>query len=201
MVNRSAFTMIELIFAIVIISISVLSLPMMNQVIAKNTEGSIVQEAIFAASAELNQVLSNTWDEESIEGNAYLARVVRTNPDLCDNNTKLRPGHINQPYHRRCTDTNLVPILNLTATPIDSLNDDAHINANILVGGTSASGYKDNYTSIIEVTSPSTINSNEPDTNNTKRIRVRVSNANGVIVQLDTFSANIGEVDYYKRSY
>ena len=84
MVNRSAFTMIELIFAIVIIAISVLSLPMMNQVISKNIEGSIVQEAIFAASAELNQVVSYYWDENSMEGTATLSRVVHVVSSICN---------------------------------------------------------------------------------------------------------------------
>ncbi len=47
---RRAFTLIELIFAIVIIAISVISLPMMTQVTSSGVAGNLeTQEAIFKA--------------------------------------------------------------------------------------------------------------------------------------------------------
>lgn len=65
MVRRSAFTLIELIFAIVIIAITVLSVPMMLQINSRGVQAGIDQEAVFAASAKLMQTLAYPWDEYS----------------------------------------------------------------------------------------------------------------------------------------
>jgi len=75
--KRFAFTMIELIFAIVIIAISVMSLPMMAVVTQRGMENNIVQEAIFAASAELMGATSGYWDENSMQdiNVSHLSRV------------------------------------------------------------------------------------------------------------------------------
>jgi len=204
-VTRYAFTMIELIFAIVIIGISVLSLPMMSQVTSKSIEGNLVQEAIFAASTELNQVTSYYWDENSIEGNNLLTRVVWTANNDCDTNTKLRTGHINQPYHRRCRDDDTArPTLQANFGPeagdLDDLDDLQHGASTIYIGdATTNKGYKENYNSSIIVTSPADLNGTlDVDI---KRIRIIISNAGENVVQLDTFSCNIGEIDYYKRTY
>jgi len=66
-VVKRAFTLIELIFAIVIIAITVVSLPMMTQVISKGIEKNLLQEAIFAGAAVLNESVSAKWDENSVE--------------------------------------------------------------------------------------------------------------------------------------
>ena len=210
MVRRSAFTMIELIFAIVIIAISVLSLPMINQVVSKNIEGSIVQEAIFAASAELNQVVSYYWDENSMEGTATLSRVVWSTANDCNNSTKLRPGHIAQPKHRRCTGSNaLNPTLEASFGPegdlddLDDIDQAPHVifvNPGGTVEGTN-SGYKKIYNSELDVSFAKFDPDYDPHNNNIKKITVTISEGTNPITQLTTFSSNIGEIDYYKRSY
>lgn len=197
MVNRLAFTLIELIFAIVIIGISVISLPMMSQVIAKNTKGSMVQEAIYAASAELNQVVSYNWDENSIEDNASISRVVWASSNECNNNTKRRVGHINQPYHRRCTDDNTSGVTSVKDN-LDDLDDAAHGSAEIFDGDISRSGYKTDYYSSVSVSSSSF---GGASASNIKKVTINIFDEDEKIVQLSTFSANIGEVDYYKRTY
>ena len=101
---KYAFSMIELIFAIVVIGITVLNLPMITQVTSKGIENNLVQEAIFAASTELNQIVTYYWDENSLPTNNLLSQVVWTSSTDCNETTKLRPGHIDQPYHRRCID-------------------------------------------------------------------------------------------------
>ena len=63
---RLAFSMIELIFAIVIIGISVLTIPTMTQVSASSQESSIAQEAVFAGSAKLVQILTYPWSDNSM---------------------------------------------------------------------------------------------------------------------------------------
>ena len=198
MVKRYAFTMIELIFAIVIIGISVLSLPMMTQITSKGIESNIVQEAIFAASTELNQAVSYYWDENSIQTGHSLARVI----DLgdCDNTSRLRLGHIVQPYHRKCLDSNTTTPTNLLDAGNPDLNDAAHGAQSIFLGdSTSSEGYKNDYDSSIIVTKDADFNGTKT---NMKQISVIITNKDGdIITSLRTYSANIGEIDYFKMRY
>ncbi len=207
MVKHLAFTMIELIFAIVIIAFAVLSLPIINNVLSKNIEGSMTQEAIFAASAELNQVLTLYWDSNSMEDNATLSRVVWENNADCSTTTQRRPGHIDQPLHRRCRDNNVsrpsIPleasIGNVNPRNLNDVNLTAH---NIFIDTSkSASGYKKIYNSDIDIIFAS-IDKDYTTGNNMKKITVTITDENGdVVTLLRTFSANIGEIDYHKRSY
>ena len=202
---RSAFTLIELIFAIVIIAITVISLPMMSQVTAKGIDESIVQEAIFAAATELNEATTHHWDENSFDINAQdiYSRVVTTAVGTatgCDNITRLRPGHINQKLHRRCTDINST-VSNASANvAISSLNDAVHgaesiFNEDIV----QAAGYKKIYTSILSITNPASFGA--LNSNDIKKIEVTVSDTDGTLTKLTTYSFNIGEIDYYERSF
>lgn len=214
MVARLAFTLIELIFAIVIIAISVLSLPMVTQIIGTNIERSIVQEAILAASSELNQVVSYRWDENSLDSNtSFLSRVVWISDADCNTTTFRRPGHINQPNHRRCsdnttarpTDTFGLELGEVIADDLDDINTTVH-DIFIVSGGATANasqtGYKKTYSSTFDISYKTIDPTNYAvHNNNIKRIRVTLSNADGNVTQLTTFSSNIGEIDYYKRSY
>ena len=195
--KRYAFTMIELIFAIVIIAIAVLSLPIMSGVNQKAIEDSIVQEAIFAASAELMDASAGYWDERSMEdiGVSQFSRVIDIGGD-CSATTKLRPGHIAQSLHRRCLESSLTNNLDLDDnSTIYSLND-TPANSNLFdfttsSDTTSASGYKNTYTSNMVVTRNGEV----------KTIVATISDTDGVVVKLEMQSANIGEVDYYKRTF
>jgi prepilin-type N-terminal cleavage/methylation domain-containing protein len=197
--NRLAFTMIELIFAIVIIAIAVMSLPMMTQVTSKGIESNIVQEAIFAASAELMGASSGYWDLNSMQDNnvSHLSRVIDVDGD-CDNNAsnsrfRLRPGHIEQPLHRRCVFSVSGDVNNTSSNLFPNLNNAVHGSQDIFIDTTTdPSGYKETYKSIVSV-----------DTNNSiKTITVSVTHANGdPITTLRMQSANVGEIDYFKRMF
>jgi len=204
-VVKPAFTLIELIFAIVLIAISVLSLPMLNQVIAKNNDHGILQEAIFAAATELNEATTAFWDENSLDNSTSYARVIDTGS--CDNNTsssrfRLMPGHITQPLHRRCVDDNTTTISNAsTNAAVDALDDKEHAERDIFINASvSAQGYKDTYKSILSVTPNA--NFGGANNQNIKKIEVTIKKNDGTIIsKLITYSANIGEVDYYKKAY
>lgn len=202
---RTAFTLIELIFAIVIIAISVVSLPMMSQVVSKGVDTSLVQEAIFAAATELNEAVTAHWDQNSLEPTMLdsFARVIETGDcinDVNSSNYRLRPGHISQPLHRRCLDSNATTPSDANgALDVFDLNNMAHGTEPILTGGGGQAGYKETYTSVINV-SRSAVFAGAAN-NNIKVITSSVSDADGTIALLRTYSANIGEVDYYKRSY
>jgi len=197
--KRFAFTMIELIFAIVIIAIAVLSLPIMSGVNQKAIEDSIVQEAIFAASAELMDASAGYWDEYSMQDAniSKFSRVINisaTSP--CNATTKLRSGHIAQPYHRRCLDdTTIVNAYTGGTGSIPDLSDLAHANQQIFIGGSSdASGYKQMYKSDLNISLA---------VNEVKTLTSTIKDESGtnILVKLKLQSANIGEVDYYKRTF
>ena len=213
MVRRAAFTLIELIFAIVIIAISVISLPMMSQTVAKGIDANIVQEAIFAAATELNEAVTAHWDENSIEESMSdsSARVIETVINMCENDANLSTfrqmsGHINQPLHRRCLDANTTVTTpsNARVTAVVSLDDMEHGDRNITIGTPGSEGYKETYQSNVDVTNTNVIfGTDQINPNpNIKRILSTVKNKDGTtIAVLRTYSANIGEVDYYKRNY
>jgi len=200
--KRSAFTLIEVIFAIVIIAIAVLSLPMMGRATQKGIESSIAQEAIFAASAELMGATSGYWDEISmLDVNvSHLSRVININDVAeCNTTTKLRPGHINQIYHRRCIDDTTINAPHDSNTSylgadVFDLNDAVHGVQDIFIDATTnATGYKETYKSTLTVAT----------NNNIKVITATVYKDDGttVITSLKMQSANVGEIDYYKRMF
>ena len=208
--SRYAFTLIELIFAIVIISIAVMSLPVMARITSKGIESNILQEAIFAGSAELMGASAGYWDTNSMQDNnvSHMSRVIDINPGAatsCLNNTasdrhRLRPGHVAQPLHRRCVDSTAGTLAGASDAVYPDLNDAAHGIQDIFlnpdtagVGVADRTGYKDIYKSSLTVTY----------TNNIKFLTVTVTKPDGVtpITILRMQSANIGEIDYYKRRF
>lgn len=227
MVGKNGFTLIELIFAIVVIAISVVSLPTMNDATSKAQEANLVQEAIFSASAELNQVVTYRWDENSTENNLSSSKVIWTSATDCNDTTKLRPGHIFQPYHRRCLNnkdirpTDEVDFANNldneddenSSNPDDDDDlDDIIKSASTIYDGdpATATGYKLDYNSELNVTyagftgevSDDATKEEDSSTKNIKKIVIRISNKDGnLITTLSTYSANIGEVDYVKREF
>ena len=198
--GRFAFTMIELIFAIVIISIAVVSLPMMIQITSRGIESSLVQEAIFAASAELTGATSYYWDKNSMYDSnlSKYSRVIDINDD-CDSNAsnqryRLRVGHIAQPYHRRCLEDSAIDPADTSDAIFPNLNNAVTTGYLDIFDNTNpeAAGYKNTYTRNVDVVR----------TGYTKKITVTVKNSSGnIITSLNTYSANIGEVDYYKRRF
>lgn len=205
--SRHAFTFIELIFAIVVIAIAVVSLPAINTVISKGVENNLVQEAIFAAATKLNEAVTAYWDENSFEAGTSdsLSRVIDTGD--CENNASLsnfrqRPGHIDQVYHRRCLESSATLIAHsATNANILALNDmqgAASIFINMPTGDLQA-GYKKNYTATVAVDANATFNG--AANINMKRISVTITDGANIITSLATYSANIGEIDYYKRNY
>ncbi len=217
MVRRYAFTMIELIFAIVVISIAVISLPMMIQTSTKGIENNLVQEAIFASSAKLNEIISYPWDENSIPNGSTFSEVIWTNANDCNSSTKLRPGHIMEQQHRRCLDSNFSVIQPTAAAALgmeandnnvyDDIDDFNGVSTAMFIDNsgagviTSAQGYKNNYTMDVNV-SYAAFGTITAANKNMKKIIITIKNSdNNVTTKLTTYSANIGEADYLKRSF
>ncbi len=207
MVKRAGFTLIELIFAIVIISVVVMSLPKMSQLLTKNMDTNLVQEAVFAAATEIQEATTYHWDDNSLnDENASRAGVINLD-NTCEDNTsstryRLRPGHILQPYHRVCIEDLTKGATNTNSnTHIFSVSDINQSSHQIFTDNiTSQEGYKYTYTSQIDIdNSPSFANTTHQ---NLKKITVTIKDSEGnILTSLSSYVANIGEVDYYKRSY
>lgn len=200
--TRAAFTMIELIFAIIIISMSVITLPQIIQITSKTVEGNIVQEAIFAASAELMGATSYYWDLSSMQDYnlSHLSRVVDIEA-TCESNSsssryRLRLGHVEGLYHRRCLESSSDIVSNIADANFLNLNNTVHGNQLIFTNETKdAKGYKDSYYSTLSATQGL-------GDANIKELTLSVTKSDGTpITTLKSYCANIGEVDYYKRRF
>ena len=226
--RRNAFTMIELIFAIIVISIVVISMPMMMKTNEDAVESNLVQEALFASSAKMMQLLSYPWDENSSDNTNAYGKVVDIPNDIVDYNrsdangtldinSSYRVGHILQDNHRRFHDY-MSPYANTIGTLAmngnSALNNISAINIPFENAATSATGYKNNYTMDVNVSyipdgNPSTfifynLNTNPYSTTptNMKLITVNIKDSKGnLLTSLSSYSANIGEFDFAKRRF
>ncbi len=63
---KKAIALIELIFAIVVIGITLISVPNLIATTTKGTKNAITQEAISNGVSFMNMILSSFWDENSI---------------------------------------------------------------------------------------------------------------------------------------
>lgn len=207
MVKRAAFTFLELIFAIVIIGISVVSLPTMIATTSEGIKSNLVQEAIFAASAQLNQAIAANWDANSLVdgengGINSLARVIDDGTCISDSSSiqdRRKPGHIS----RRCLEDNTIGISGLTTTDKYALEDYAGTKR-LANEDTSQSGYKYIYST--EITVSQNANFNGTNNANIKMIQAAIYDVSDattpiLLTRLRAYSANIGEPDYYKRTY
>jgi prepilin-type N-terminal cleavage/methylation domain-containing protein len=228
-VRRAAFTLIELIFAIVIISIVFLSLPSMTQATQASSEGSLAQEGIFISSAKIAQILTYHWDENSVDNSIPLstAKIVEVTGNSAYNRvptTTRRVGSIAQSKHRKFHDSNLT-IKTMKGISVDNaanntLDIDDTIDTDLPLenAGISSLGYKQDYKMDIAVgyisdagTPADAMTFNLSDTVGTTPSNIKIAevsikrqlsdNSWELLTRLRAYSANIGEIDYYSRVY
>lgn len=152
---RSGFSLIELVLAIVIISISVMTIPLMLSQSSNNDSFSIMQESILAARTKMGNILSYEWDRNSVDTNSSITYIrvldVNNGDDELDRNmTTLdenrRIGHVAQDIRRRMhegNDTNRTfPTEDSLDVNISALNHfDGQILGNSLDGNASTFDY------------------------------------------------------------
>jgi len=105
-VKRPAIAMIELIFAIVIIGIVLMSAPMLISTAAKSGYVAIQQEAINEAASRVNMIMGYHWDENSADETVLdpILRTASTVADLAEatyidgNGTGIRIGTPRESY-------------------------------------------------------------------------------------------------------
>lgn len=226
MVKRSAFTLIELIFAIVIIGLVVVAVPRMLETNAVAMERSLMKEAVFLASVEANRLLAFQWDLNSIDTATELsyAKIVDTNFSTASTRVCFNPQTlvINDTMAAPC-----IPPFLLAVFPVGGISQDNHHRFHTastladsgLIGGqanavtnlplTSKDGYKRDYNISVAsgfVSRPFGTEYNLTGSTDIKMIEISVSdNTAGSLNQGDTallraYAYNIGEIAYAKRT-
>ena len=155
--------MIELIFALVIMGVVFITLPIILLNNARSLEDNLIQESIFLTTSKINQVLTFQWDESSsaagmsvvstsdvvnvTSGTAGLGRV---------GTSDFRVGHFRESNRRRMSPNTAQR--NATAVGqegllIDDVDDfDGLVNQVLITGTTSsATGYKKTYRADVNV--------------------------------------------------
>jgi Tfp pilus assembly protein PilV len=212
---RSAMSLIELVFTIVIMGIAVMSLPLILTQVQRNDAFAMQQEAILAAKAKIGNILTYEWDHNSYDSTASRSFVLTTvSPDTeldCNGTTFRRLGHVNADSRRKCSATGAsASAIGADAgdggnfTDIDDFDADAiNISASAEGAGTLDYIFDLNLsTSITYAADSATYNVSpvvftlNPDNNvtvtNIKTISVTVSGGDQNIT-LRAFTCNIGE--------
>lgn len=120
---RKATSMIELVFAIVIMGIAVMSLPLVLTQVQNNNSFALRQEVILSIKTKLSYILAYQWDQNSYDALADIERVL-TIPSSSDTDvdfntsTIRRKGHIIADGRRRLFDD-----LNASTTKANFKND------------------------------------------------------------------------------
>lgn len=207
---RKAFTMIELIFAIVVLAVVMLTIPMMIQVNNKALEGNVAQEAIFLVSAVLSGTTTLLWDEASIEGSVTglsLSKILDTGGDAVYNrvdvNTTLRSGGLDEDLHRNFFSDIITPNQTQTITLTDVLNTtdtSGTVGYKIIYSVDAKRGYIDDSPGTF-VFSDTTLAAGT--TSNVKMTQVEINatidGTPRTISRLRAYTCNIGEIDFAKR--
>ena len=228
--SNSAFTMIELIFAIVVIGITMLTIPLIMVQDARHQEDSLMQEGIMLSTTRIAQALTFKWGRNSFPNGTLISKskvlntagdgelsVMRAAPD-----TDFRIGHFPETLRRRMTSPLLSAVqIGATVAPPRSIND-FNGSTETLAPGIAAFSYKKQWTVTTTVSYVSdatnyaaspTVNYNFPiiaqtDTSNIKMVTVTATDnspaslsTSGKQVVLRSYSSNIGEAEFYKRRY
>lgn len=213
-------SMLELVIAIVVMGIVVMSLPLILTQVQNNNAFAMQQEAILAAKAKIGDVLTYEWDENSYDVTAQRSFVLDTTNGDSElgrvGTTNRRIGHINANNRRKLYDST-VALNNRSASAIGAdggdLDDIDDFNGLPAVALTAIAGeeaqnldyiFDLNLTTTVAYAADaanytsSTIGTFvfNPDNNatvtNIKTVSVQVSGAQNTIT-LRAFSCNIGE--------
>jgi len=216
---RKASSMIELVIAIVIMGIAMMTLPMMLTRVQNNNEFAMQQEAILIARTQLGDILTYPWDEYS-EDASYNVGILDTNGSTDYNRTnRIGLVHANKRRKFFSNETNASSSLGqdsgdyddiddfITATVKNSVNDESG-DANATLGYklskesniTISAKYIDdsNTTAVFDFNASST----PASTTNIKMITVSIKNTqiDGNIT-LRAFSSNIGANQLLRRTW
>jgi Tfp pilus assembly protein PilV len=69
--NKSSFTLIELVIAIIVVGITVTSIPMLLSTVSNNMSTNLKSNSFFNAYSTLSLIESMDWDENNTKGDNY----------------------------------------------------------------------------------------------------------------------------------
>lgn len=205
--QRKAIAMIELIFAIVVIGITLLSVPLMVNQASESTYTTLQQEAIAAAASDMSLILSREWDE--VNTNDLIDSTIVTTAS--GNYDQAARTNLRSRTYTSSLGTTLAASTTLSADSGDSDDiDDVNgvttalttLGTSDLVDTTMTIGTTVSYLSD-GTTSP--IGTTDTGTSNIKGITITLTSG-GVAelqktVKLNAFSANIGSYDLARKVF
>ncbi len=214
MVMKKAASLIELVIAIVIMGIAVMTLPMMLAQTQKNNEFTLQQEVLLAARTKIGDILTYRWDKNSlVDDRIVVLQVTNGDTELDPNNNNRRVGHIFGNKRRKFSFENNASTVfgDANITDIDDFNGVSSgltlVKANLDYRFTDI-----NMTTTVQYVSDNTNYSDQnisytfPTTpigagsTNIKMITLETV-ASGVTFTLRAYSANIGESEFLRRDY
>jgi prepilin-type N-terminal cleavage/methylation domain-containing protein len=89
---KSGFSLIELIFAIVVMAIAISTLPSITNRVYESTSFSINQEVIWMASSSIYNILDYKWDESTSITGSFDRKVVDITPSVDTDSNFSRSG-------------------------------------------------------------------------------------------------------------
>lgn len=224
---RKASSMLELVIAIVVMGIAVMSLPLILTQSQNANAIALQQEVILATKTKLGYILSYEWDANSYDANASVSRVLDTNASTSANaafytTTTIRTGHVQADNRRRLGDTMVAPTAdggaNWGSGALGDIDDfDGKTEHTTVVSADMDYIFNLDLNSTVSYISdaPSAGTYNNQDMNftfnasstpanptNIKMITVRtVDTSNNVNIILRAFASNIGESGITKKAW
>lgn len=227
---RYAASMIELVIAIVVMGIAMMSLPLMLTQTKSNNEFAMQQEAILATRTKLGDILTYAWDEQNAN-QTEVSFVLDTNDtgsdtELDKNSTSRRIGHVVADKRRKGADIFFQSTVHTalgadTGETLATFNDidDFHGTTQQLfdTGNTATTGFDYKFTDInlstvvLYIADNANYNgqtitnfilgtTNANRRSNIKMVQVTVSGAQNNFV-LRSYSSNIGESELLRRNW
>lgn len=223
---RGGFTFIELVIAIVIMAIALMSVPLMLSQVNKSNSFVINQEAILAGATRIGDILTYPWDDKNVNSKSAAKILDVTNGDselnrYPDNSSNRRVGNFKANYRRKF-DTNITyasPIGRTGDKNSSAFDDMDDFNGTIQrISSLLPSGdyIKDiNITTIVKYIKDTAIYSSSPvlnfdlntssasPTTNIKLVEVTVTDnmTHNKVVKLRAFSTNIGSYELLYRTF
>ena len=204
---KKAFTLIELIFSMVIIAIAFSVLPKILQLSIKSSTTSLKEEAMFNAVAYVGLIKSTAWDEENTKIDDILLVTAGNSVYDCNQTTGYRRGGMKG--SRNCFGKKYASVLGSDSNDLDDMDDFITLNAK---NYNSSRDYNltvtENYIDDITLNATQytiTYPPNATDTTNTKLITVTVqANKKGNVlgnsfVKIPFIAQNIGQIKVNRR--
>jgi len=217
---KKGFTFIELVVAIVVIGIALMSVPLMLSQASKSNEFSINQEAILAGATKIGDILTYPWNETNSSTIQYIFDVTKGDSDLnrSKNDNNRRIGNFKAKYRRKFYNQRTEANATLGHDKGNEYDDIDDFNGvSEIINGSGTGDYlmdlnlstkvfyisdDANYSSSPTLNFDLNISSATPTTN-LKMIEVKVYNNTNheLITTLRAFSANIGSYELLYRTF